>query len=579
MPGTKQELLSLMRRCALLMELNGENPFRCRAFENAARVLEGIEGEPDAWLSEGRLEGVKGVGKGIRDHVREYVETGRVALHDEMAAAIPAGVIEMSLIPGLGTKKIQTLWKTLGIASVADLRAACDDGRVAALKGFGAKTAENICAGIERIALFSGRSLAHKARGEAERIVALLKADPSVRRIEVAGSLRRWRETVKDLDLLADSDEPESVMARFVGAPGVARVTGHGKTKSSIVLASGLAADLRVVPAESFGAALMYFTGSKEHNTHLRGRAKKMGMRLNEYGLYKDDDLETPLPCPTEEAIYKTLGLPWIEPELREDRGEIEAAERGELPNLIRREDMRGLLHCHSQWSDGADTIEDMAQSAKDAGFEYFGICDHSQTAAYAGGLKPEGVFEQHKEIDKLNQKLQGMVVLKGIESDILGDGALDYDDEVLASFDFVVASVHSRMKMPRDEMTRRVVAAVEHPRTCILGHMTGRLLLKRDPFDIDLDAVFEAAARNRVAIEINAHPARLDLDWSFVRQAKRAGCVFAINPDAHNTGEIAHVRYGVGVARKGWLEAGDVINTKTLAEFRAWLQERRAGR
>lgn len=578
MAGSKSELVQILRECAFLMELNGENPFRCRAYENGARVLEGVEGEPSDWIASGALGGIKGIGKGLQDHIQEYLKSGTIETYKELREKIPAGLIEMTNIPGLGPKKIKSVWENLGIDTIEKLEAASKDGSVASLAGFGAKTAEKILAGIEQRRSFSGRHRLDVAHETAELVLAHLKKVKSIRRIEVAGSLRRRRETVKDLDFVVESDKPAEVMEAFVATPRVLRVVNHGETKSSVLFDNGVPVDLRVVAHDEYAAALNYFTGSKEHNTHLRGRAKKMGLKLNEYGLFPADS-ETALPCPDESKIYERLGLEYVEPELREDVGEIEAAETHRLPKLITMKDMKGLLHCHSTYSDGKSTLREMTLAAREAGYLYFGICDHSKTAAYAGGLREETVKRQHEEIAKLNEEIEGITILKGIESDILGEGELDYDDPILESFDFIVASIHSRFQMSRDEMTARVCRAVEHPATVILGHPTGRLLLEREPFQIDLERVFEVAAASKVAIEINASPWRLDLDWKYIRQAKKAGCLFSINPDAHHVAGIAEVEYGIGVARKGWLGPDDVINTMSLKEFRAWLSGRRQGR
>lgn len=575
MASGKAQLLTAMRECAAMLELKGENPFRCRAYENAARVLEGIEGEPPEWLAEGRLEGVKGIGKGTLDHIQEWIDHGRLELHVQLKREIPAGLLDLMDIPGLGPKKVKALWEELGVDSIEKLEEAASGQAIATLPGFGQKTADKILEGIAQRRKFSGRFLVAAATERAERLRRYLKKVKEIERLELAGSLRRRRETIKDLDWVAVSANPEKVMEAFVNAPEVARVTGHGPTKSSVVFEDGIASDLRVVEKGQFAAALLYFTGSKEHNTHLRGRAKEMGLKLNEYGLFKEGS-EKAIPCADEAAIYKKLGLIYIEPEMREDAGEIEAAEKGELPTLIREADMRGVLHCHSTYSDGKSTLEEMAGAVKALGYGYFGICDHSQSAAYAGGLKVDAVRKQHKEIDALNGKLGGgFEILKGIESDILADGKLDYTDAVLAKFDFVVVSIHSRFTMKRDEMTARICKALAHPAATILAHPTGRLLLERDPYEVDLDEVFRTAAKHRVAVEINANPHRLDLDWKVIRAAKRAGCLFTINPDAHHTASITDIRYGIGIARKGWLEAGDVINTKTPGQFRRWLKQR----
>lgn len=575
MASSKAQLLTAFRECAALLELKGENPFRCRAYENAARALDGLEGEPAAWLEEDRLKGVKGVGKGMIEHIEEWAKSGRFQLHQDLKKELPEGLLDMMDIPGLGAKKVKALWEELGVDSLNKLEEAAQSGAIENLEGFGKKSEEKILQGIEQRRKFSERFRVNKASERAELLRGHLETVKEIDRFELAGSLRRRRETIKDLDWVVVSSRPEKVMEAFVNAPGVSRVTNHGATKSSVVFEDGIASDLRVVKKDEFAAALNYFTGSKEHNTHLRGRAKDMGYKLNEYGLFKEGS-EKAVACKEEADIYKKLGLAYIEPELREDMGEIEAAEEGSLPDLVAEKDMRGLLHCHSTYSDGKSTLKEMAEAARTSGFEYFGICDHSQAAAYAGGLKPADVKKQHKEVDALNETFKGgFEVLKGIESDILGDGSLDYSDAVLKSFDFVVVSIHSRFTMNREAMTKRICKALTHPAATILAHPTGRLLLERDPYEVDLDEVFRTAAKHNVAVEINANPHRLDLDWTVVRRAKRAGCIFTINPDAHHVSGIGDIRYGIGVARKGWLEAGDVINTKTLKQFRQWLKER----
>ncbi len=574
MAGTKAELLDLLRESALLMELKGENPFRCRAYENGARALEAIEGDPAEWLATGALDGVKGIGKGLTEQIEEFVSTGTLSTYEELKREIPAGLLDVARIPGLGPKKVKVLWEKLGVDTLEKLEAAAREGKIAELAGFGAKSAEKILAGIEQRRKFSERHRADVAREAADSILATLKKLKSVRRIEVAGSMRRRRETVKDLDFVVDGSDADAIMKAFTEMPGIERVVNHGETKSSVLMKSGIPADLRVVASDEFAAALNYFTGSKEHNTHLRGRAKKMGMKLNEYGLYRDGD-EKFIPCRDESDIYKALGLAYIEPELREDGGEIEAAENGTLPTLITESDMRGMLHCHSTYSDGHSTLTEMAEATRKLGYEYFGICDHSRSAAYARGLSMEQVLRQHEEIEKLNASQKKFVILKGIESDILAGGELDYPDDFLEKFDFVVASVHSRFQMSREEMTERICRAIAHPATNILGHPTGRLLLEREPYQLDMERVLESAAKHGVAMEINASPWRLDLDWRVLRQAKKLGCRFAINPDAHHVSGLAEVSYGIGIARKGWLGAEDVINTMKLEDFRRWLKKR----
>ncbi len=575
MSEEKQALIATLRECSLLMELRGDNPFRCRAYENGARVLEGLEGGPRDWLAGGLLAQTRGIGKGLADRVREWVESGRIEEIEQLRAGIPAGVVRMLSIPGLGPRKIRQLWQNLGVTTIEELEAAARDGRVAGLAGFGEKTAAKIMAGIEQRRQHGERMTIERAAYAAELLLGRLRAHPAIGRVELAGSLRRARETVKDLDLIATSSDPAAIMKLFVETPGVEEIVAHGPTKSSIRLTGGVPADLRVVSAEQFAAGLQYFTGSKEHNTALRGRARRMGLKLNEYGLFREGEDE-PLPTPDEASIYRQLGLAYIEPELRENLGEIEAAEAGALPDLIGADDMRGVLHCHSTWSDGHNSIEQMAEACRRAGYRYLGICDHSQSVHYAHGVRPDELLAMREQIERLRGEMGDFDILAGAEVDILGDGSLDYDDGILAGLDLVVGAIHSRLSMDGAALTERICRALAHPALAILAHPSGRLLLRREPSALDWEKIFATAATHNVAIEINSNPWRLDLDWRLIRQAKAAGCRFAINPDAHDTAGIADIRYGIGVARKGWLTRADVINTMSAAELREWLRARR---
>lgn len=590
MDTSKTGLITSLKAFGRLLEVTGANPFRSRALENGARTLEGLTGEPAEWLTSGALKGLKGVGKGLVAYIEEWAESGAIAEYDALREEVPEGVVAMLSIPGMGPKKVRAVWKEAGIDSLAGLKKAAEEGTLASLGGFGAKTCEKILAGIEQREKYAERHLASEAREAADAIIARLEALARVKKISLAGSLRRGLETVKDIDLIVTSDAPQSVMDTFVALPGIERVVAHGTTKSSILLEGGLGVDLRVVEAGQFAAAQQYFTGSKEHNTQLRSRAKAQGLRLNEYGLFREPEsgefdlaTATALETPTEAEIYKHLGLACPEPELREGRGEIEAAERGDLPGskggprLIEARDMRGVLHCHTTYSDGKNTLREMVEACRSLGYKYFAVCDHSQTAAYAGGLRPEALMKQAREVDALNEELDDFTVFKGIESDILGDGQLDYDDKILASFDLVVVSIHSQMQMDRATMTDRICRALEHPAACILAHPTGRLLCRREGYQVDLEKVFKVAAAHDVAIEINANPHRLDLDWRQITAARRAGCRFAINPDAHNTNGIKDIRYGVAIARKGWLASDEVVNTMQPEQFRDWLRSRKS--
>jgi len=569
----KKEVVRLLEEIADILELRGENPFKARSYRAAARTLEGYSGDFETLVYEGRLGELKGFGEGITKKVTEYVSTGRMAYAEEIREGIPAGLLLMLEIPGMGPRKVKTIHDRLGIGTVEELEAACAQDRVSALPGFGARTQENILAGIHFLAEHAGRFLYSVAREAADRIFAAVERHPAVKRAGVAGSLRRCKETVRDIDIVAASAKPEQVMDAFCSHESVEHVHAKGKTKSSVLLKAGINCDLRVVGEVEYPSALAYFTGSREHNTALRGRAKDRGLKLNEYGLFKG---ERRLPCRDEAAIYRRLDLAYVPPELREDYGEIAAAERGEIPRLVEPNDIRGTFHCHTDSSDGQLTLEDLARAAAESGFEYVGVADHSRSAAYAGGLSEDDVLCQLDAIDRLNEKADLRCrLLKGIESDILGDGRLDYSAKVLARFDFVIASVHSRFTMPEKEMTERVVRALRQPYPVILGHPTGRLLLTRDAYAIDLGRVIEVAAAEGAMIEINSNPLRLDLDWRWCKRAKEAGVMLVIAPDAHNAAGLRDMDYGVGIARKGWLEAADLLNTRSADEVLQILRSR----
>jgi DNA polymerase (family 10) len=560
----KHRVAQILDDCGTLLELQGENPFRCQAYHNGARAIEQLEGDLVEIVQQGKMAGVRGIGETLVQKITLLVTTGRLEFYEELKAKTPPGLIEMLRVPGLGPKKIKVIYDQLKIDSVATLKEACGDGRVAELKGFGEKTAQKILSGIAFIAQAGQRYRLDEAGLIAAPILDWIRNHPQVIRSELCGSLRRRRETIKDIDILASASNSKPIMDEFVALPGVMQVLGHGDTKSSIVVEPGIQADLRVVNDAQFPFALHYFTGSKEHNIRMRARAIEYGLKLNEYELAGD---KKSVKCTDEADIFAALDLDYIAPELREDTGELEAASAHRLPKLIEFDDLRGTFHCHTNWSDGAATLEEMAEAAKKRGLTYLGIADHSQTAAYAGGLTVDRVRKQHAEIDALNAKLKNFRIFKGIESDILPDGRLDYPDDVLATFDYVVASVHSSFTMSREEMTQRVIRAVSHPKCTMLGHATGRLLLRRDGFQVDLDAVIDACARAGTKIEINANPLRLDLDWQYCKRAKSKGVRLVINPDAHSTTGLDDLRYGVDVARRGWLEAPDVLNTRPAAE------------
>ncbi len=565
---TKKEVCAIMEEIAMLLELSGENPFKARSYVNVARELEKNEADLDVLVREQRLREIKGVGEALEQKIEELVTTGSLAYHQELRAKYPTTLFDLFRIPGLGAKKIKALHEDLKISSLEELEQACN-GTIAALKGFGEKTEKKILEGIAFARQHQGLYLIHKAKAEAEKLLEWLSEDKAAIRIELAGSLRRRKEVIKDIDIVASSKKPEALMKRFVEAPNVDRVTGHGDTKSSVILRSGIAADLRVVTDEEFPFALHHFTGSKEHNVAMRQRAKDRDLKMNEYGVFRGDTL---VPCDDETSIFKLLDLPYIQPELREDMGELELTE---TPRLIERDDLIGLIHCHSTYSDGKATIEQMARGAMERKYAYMVLADHSQTAAYAGGLSPAAVVKQHREIDALNATLKRFRIVKCIESDIRADGSLDYDEDVLKSFELIIASVHSGLNMSEADATKRVLKAVENPYTSILGHMSGRLLLMREGYPLDTDKIVDACVRNRVAIEINADPHRLDMDWRHVKRARDKGAMFSIGPDAHSVEGMDNIQYGVGIARKGWLRPEHVINCMTIEQIFAWRKGR----
>ncbi len=579
---TKDEVAASLDEIGTLLELQGESPFRTNAYHNGARAVQQLDGDLKQLVAEGKLVGVRGIGDALREKITTLVNTGKLPYLEDLRAKTPPGLVEMLRLPGVGPKKIKLLHDTLHIDTIAKLQAACEAGEIAKLKGFGAKSQEKILEGIRFLGTVGNRVLFAEAYPLGLALLEQIRKMPGVTAAELGGSLRRRRDTVKDIDIVAAAPDPSPIMDAFVKLPEVMQIVGKGPTKSSIVAGYStshgtrivLNADLRVVTAEQFPFAVVYFTGSKEHNIRLRQRAIERGLSLNEYALAGEN---RSVPCSDEADVYRALDLEMVPPEMREDTGEIELAEKGPPPKLLEPGDIRGVFHNHTLASDGTASLEDMAKAAKSLGYEFFGVADHSRSLTVANGLTPERVREQWAEADQLNRKLKGIRILKGTECDILLDGSLDFDDETLAGFDYVVASVHSHFGLSEDDQTERICKALSHPAVTMLGHATGRLLLRRDGYKVNIEKVLQAAAKHGKMIEINAQPSRLDLDWTHVKRAKSLGIPLVINPDAHSTAELALVPFGVNVARRGWLTKSDVFNTRPVKEILAELEKRKS--
>ncbi len=568
-----RDVARILDEIAALLELKGENPFKIRAYENAARAVEGLTEDLGQLIEAGRLTEVRGIGEKIALRITELWKTGHMKFYESLVDAIPPGYLDMVRVPGLGAKRVRLLGEKLQITTLAELKAAAEKGRIRELKGFGEQSEKKILTGIALLEKGAGRYLASEARIVAEEILGALAKMASVEASEVGGSLRRWLETVKDVDLLVATKKPEKVTKEFLKLLPDATLIGSGDTKTSVRLRTGLAVDLRLVLPEQFPFALHYFTGNVAHNVRVRGRALERGMSLNEYELSG----KRHAPIRSEADLFKALDLAYIEPELRENRGEIEAAEANTLPKLVTMKDILGILHCHTTYSDGRSTLSEMAEAAVAWGANYLGISDHSASAGYAGGLTEEKLEQQWTEIDAWNAESKKLKILKGAEVDVLPDGSLDYPDRVLKKLDFVVASVHTNFTMSEKDMTKRMTQALRNRYVTILAHPTGRLLLERDGYKVTLEEIYRVAADEGVIIEINSNPHRLDLDWREVIHAKSRGVRFAVNPDAHNKAGYADLRYGIGVARKAWLTKEDVVNTLPVAKALALFRSRRA--
>jgi DNA polymerase (family X) len=580
----KDQVAEILSEIGTLLELQGENPFKTRAYENAARALESLTEPLEKLVAENRLGEIKGVGEGIQKKITELVTTGKLPYYEELKASVPPGLVEMLGIPGMGPKKVKALNDKLGIETVEQLEAACKADKVAKLAGFGEKTQSKILEGIEFRRTYTSRHLLSDALTVAEPILESLRGHPEVLRCSTGGSVRRHRELIGDIDFLVSSKKPESVIEFFTSQPGVLSVSARGDTKASVILEGGIQADLRVVSDSEYPYALMYFTGNKEHNIVMRQRAIERGLRLNEYGLFRSkEETRDPrllVPCKTEEEVFKRLDLACIPPELREDKGEFEAAEKGEIPKLIEWTDLKGSLHNHSNWSDGRHPLEDVAAHMEELGCAYWAITDHSKSSYVANGLDARRLREQIKAIKKINDKFteEGIDfrLLTGSEVDILADGKLDFPDDLLAELDVVVASVHQGFSHNEAEMTKRIIRAAGNPFVHMLGHLTGRLLLEREPYKVNPQAVIDACAETGTWIELNANPYRFDLDWRLWPYARSKGVKCVINCDAHRNEHAGFLRLGAGIARKGWLTRVDVINTLPLPKLMKELGRKR---
>ncbi len=579
---SRDEIARVLDEIALLLEVRGENPFKTRAYRQGAEIVRDHDADIVALARDNELDGIKGIGKALQEKIHELVTTGKLEFHRKLRDDYPDGFFELFEIEGLGPKKVGALHRELGIDSIDALRKACDDGSVADLSGFGKKTASKLLEAIQRREHFAERYRLDESAAAAEAILDALAGHPATLLARSAGSLRRSRETIGDLDFIAATSQPKELTAFFAGAPFASEVIVHGDTKCSIRLDNGQQADLRAVSMEQFPFALQYFTGSKEHNVALRSRALRQGLSLNEYGFTASDgSAGTAIPeVEDERGIYKALGLDFIPPELRENRGEIEAADSGELPEPIHWENLRGTFHNHTTASDGHASLEEMATAARDLGLCYVGIADHSKASFQANGLAEERLAAQVEAIRGWNREHgDGLWLFAGTEVDILKDGSLDFSDDTLATLDYCVASIHSSFTLDEKEMTRRLVRAMENEHVTMIGHLTGRILLRRDAYAVNHEKLIDCAAETRTIIELNCNPKRFDMDWRWWRRARDKGVLCSINPDAHRPGQLQFLRLGASVAAKGWLRRRDVLNTRGLDEVKEYLDTPKARR
>ena len=572
MPVHNNDIAAVFEEIADLLEIEQANPFRIRAYRNAARTVQGLGEEVRDLIQEGfDLDQLPGIGEALAEKIAEIVRTGKCQALEKLRQEGGKGLVELLHIPGLGPKRVAILYHELDVQTPQQLLRAIKDGRLHQLRGFGEKTEQNILDMLQVHAEQERRFKLAAAAQYAQSLVAYLREANEIEEIVIAGSYRRCKETVGDLDILVTTNQPKPVVERFTRYDEVKEVLSEGTTRSSIILRNGLQVDLRVVKPESFGAALHYFTGSKQHNIAIRRRGQQRGLKINEYGVFKDEQF---IAGKTEASVYKAVGLPYIPPELRENSGEIEAAETGRLPSLVELDDLTGDLHVHTMATDGHNTIEEMARAAQQLGFTYIAITEHSKRLTVTHGLDEKRLLQQIEEIDCLNERLKGITVLKGIEVDILEDGSLDLPDPILAQLDLVIGAIHSKFHLSRAKQTTRILKAMDHPHFSMLAHPSGRLLEQREPYDVDMARIIHQASERGCYLELNAHPERLDLLDSHCRMAKEAGVLVSINSDAHTIADLANLKYGIGQARRGWLEKGDVLNTLPLQEVRRLLKK-----
>jgi len=568
-----QELAEIFNEIADMLDILGEDTFRIISYRRAARQMESLTEDVEDLVRAGRVDSIPGIGPALAEKIEEHVTTGKVGYHQELRAKFPPGVLDLLRVRGIGPKKVKVLWQELGITDLETLRKAAQTHRLSRVKGFGEKTEEKILRSIELLKEGESIFLLAHAYTVAETVLAHLRDKAPIQHLAAAGSLRRMKETVHDIDILATTNKPRMVVEAFTNMPGVREVVAAGETKSVVLFNLEnrfIQIDLRIVDPGSWGAALQYDTGSKDHNIHLRTMAEKRGWKLNEYGIFRDEEK---IAGETEESVYSTLGLSWIPPEMREDQGEIELAMKGELPRLVEDGDVHGEFHVHTNATDGIDSVEAMVDTARDLGYEYVGISDHSVSSTVAFGLTAEQALARRDRFREMNRERKGFTILLGTECDILDGGEMDYSDEVLKEFDFVIAAVHSRFTLPIKEMTARVVAAIRNPHVNILAHPTTRKIGQRDPIQIDLDDVFAACVSTGTAIEIDAYPDRMDLNGTQARAAKNAGCTIAVDTDSHAKGQLAWIHFGIGTARRAWLTRDDVLNAWPLEKVRAFLK------